>query len=47
MVELQFLGIEFMFLRLILTIVFVIVMGVIIEKLIEKNEYVKYNGVEK
>ena len=35
MVELQFLGGEFMFLRLILTVIFVILMGVIIERIIE------------
>jgi len=35
MVEFQFLGAEFMFLRLILTIIFVILMGVIIEKMIK------------
>jgi len=38
MVELQFLGIEFMLLRLILTVVFVIIMGVIIEKIIERSK---------
>jgi len=37
MVELQFLGIEFMVLRLILTVIFVIIMGVSIEKIIEWN----------
>ncbi len=35
MVEFQFLGGEFMLLRLILTIIFVIIMGVIIERIIE------------
>ena len=45
LVELQFLGIQFMTLRLILTIIFVILMGFIIEKVIEKTQ-VKY-GVEK
>jgi len=35
MVEFQFLGGEFMLLRLILTVVFVILMGVIIERIIE------------
>jgi len=38
MVEFQFLGGEFMFLRLILTVVFVILMGVIIERIIEWSE---------
>jgi uncharacterized membrane protein YraQ (UPF0718 family) len=38
MVELRFLGGEFMFLRLILTILFVILMGVIIERIIEWND---------
>ncbi len=38
MVEIQFLGIKFMALRLILTIIFVIIMGLIIEKLIERRE---------
>ncbi|MFE3845554.1 permease [Thermoplasmatota archaeon] len=47
MVELQFLGIEFMLLRLILTVVFVIIMGIIIEKIIGKNVYVKNKGDEK
>ncbi len=34
MVELQFLGGKFMFLRLILTVIFVILMGVVVEKII-------------
>jgi len=38
MVEFQFLGAEFMFLRLILTVVFVIIMGIIIEKIIKWNK---------
>jgi len=38
MVELQFLGGEFMFLRLILTIIFVIIMGISIEKIIGWND---------
>ena len=38
MVEFQFLGAEFMFLRLILTIIFVIIMGLSIEKIIEWND---------
>ncbi len=38
MVELRFLGAEFMFLRLILTIIFVILMGISIEKIIEWND---------
>ena len=35
MVELRFLGLKFMVARLILTIIFVVIMGVSIEKLIE------------
>jgi len=35
MVEFQFLGGEFMLLRLILTVIFVIIMGIIIERIIE------------
>lgn len=38
MVELQFLGPEFMLLRLTLTIIFVILMGILIEKVIEWKE---------
>lgn len=38
LVELQFLGIDFMFSRLILTIIFVILMGIIIEQIIEWND---------
>ena len=38
MVELQFLGVQFMLLRLILTIIFVIIMGISIEKIIEWND---------
>ncbi len=38
MVELQFLGPQFMLLRLILTIIFVIIMGISIEKIIEWND---------
>jgi len=38
MVEFRFLGAEFMFLRLILTIIFVIVMGISIEKIIGWND---------
>ena len=37
MVELQFLGLKFMATRLILTIIFVIIMGIFIEWLIEKS----------
>ena len=37
MVELQFLGSKFMVVRLVLTIVFVIIMGIFIEKIIEMN----------
>ncbi len=38
MVEFQFLGIEFMALRLILTVIFVIIMGISIEKIIIWND---------
>jgi len=38
MVELQFLGAKFMFTRLVLTIIFVVIMGIFIEKLIAKEE---------
>ena len=38
MVELQFLGAKFMALRLVLTIVFVIIMGVFIEQVIEWSD---------
>lgn len=38
MVELQFLGPQFMILRLTLTIIFVIIMGISIEKIIEWND---------
>jgi uncharacterized membrane protein YraQ (UPF0718 family) len=38
MVELQFLGVEFMLLRLSLTIIFVIIMGISIEKIMEWND---------
>ena len=38
MVELQFLGVEFMLLRLVLTIIFVIIMGISIEKIMEWND---------
>ncbi len=38
MVELQFLGVQFMLLRLILTIISVIIMAIAIEKLIEWND---------
>lgn len=37
MVELQFLGSEFMAARLVLTILFVVIMGIFIEKIIEMN----------
>ncbi|MGE0792687.1 MAG: permease [Candidatus Woesearchaeota archaeon] len=37
-VELQFLGFEFMLLRLILTIIFVFIMGIIMEKIINYSE---------
>ena len=38
MVELQFLGGEFMLLRLSLTVIFVVLMGLIIEKIIEQSK---------
>ncbi len=38
MVELQFLGLDFMVTRLILTIVLVSIMGLVIEKIVEKTE---------
>lgn len=44
-VELQFLGLEFMLLRLSLTIVLVIIMGIIIEKVMEWTER-KNDGME-
>ena len=47
MVEFQFLGGEFMLLRLILTVIFVIIMGISIEKIIQWNDkkICKSNGV--
>lgn len=45
MVELQFLGPHFMLLRLALTIVFVIIMGIVVEKIVEWSE--KEGGVKK
>ena len=44
MVELQFLGFKFMIARLVLTIIFVILMGIIIEWLIEKGNKSKSGG---
>ncbi len=41
MVELQFLGVEFMALRLILTVVFVIIMALVIEKVMDANKKVQ------
>jgi len=38
MVELQFLGVQFMFSRLILTIVFVIIMGLLIEQIVKRSD---------
>ena len=38
LIEIQFLGIEFTLLRLTLTIIFVIIMGIIIEKIIELTD---------
>ncbi len=49
MVEVQFLGAEFMFLRLILTIIFVIIMGFSIEKIVgwrvKRNKIKEQRGV--
>jgi len=46
MVELQFLGLKFMAARLILTIIFVVIMGLSIERLIEwdKTKATKFKG---
>ena len=44
MVELKFLGLEFMVLRLILTIIFVVIMGLSIEKIIEWTDKTKVEG---
>jgi len=44
MVELKFLGLKFMVLRLILTIVFVVIMGLSIEKIIEWTDKTKVEG---
>ncbi len=38
MVELQFLGLDFMLMRLALTVIFVVIMGILIEKIIEWND---------
>ena len=46
MVELKFLGLEFMLLRLGLTIFFVIVMSVLIEKIMERSE-IKKNSLSR
>ncbi len=46
MVELQYLGIQFMLLRLALTIVFVIIMGISIEKIMELSDKKKNNSLE-
>jgi len=44
MVELQFLGVQFMISRLILTIIFVVIMGLVIERIIKWGD--KEGGVE-
>jgi len=46
LVELQFLGVDFMITRLILTIIFVIIMGYIIEIILERNkqQIIEENG---
>ena len=41
MVELKFLGLKFMVLRLVLTIIFVVIMGLSIEKIIEWTDKTK------
>jgi len=46
MVELKFLGLEFMVLRLILTIIFVVIMGLSIEKIIEWTDKTKVEGAK-
>jgi len=46
MVELKFLGLEFMVLRLILTIIFVVIMGLLIEKIIEWTDKTKVEGAK-
>lgn len=46
MVELKFLGLKFMVLRLILTIIFVVIMGLSIEKIIEWTDKTKMEGVK-
>jgi len=43
LIEIQFLGIEFTFLRLVLTIIFVVLMGIIIEKIIIFTDRKKIN----
>lgn len=47
LVELQFLGLDFMVSRLVLTIVFVTIMGFIIEKIIESSNQDKIGNVRK
>jgi len=46
MVELKFLGLKFMALRLILTIIFVVIMGLSIEKIIKWTDKTKMEGVK-
>ncbi len=46
MVELKFLGLKFMALRLILTIIFVIIMGLSVEKIIKWTDKTKVEGAE-
>lgn len=46
MIELKFLGLEFMVLRLILTIIFVVIMGLSIEKIIEWTDKTKIKGAK-
>ncbi|GAI58956.1 unnamed protein product, partial [marine sediment metagenome] len=46
MVELKFLGLKFMAARLILTIIFVVIMGLSIEKIIEWTDKTKMEAVK-
>ncbi|MBA7588675.1 hypothetical protein ES708_30740 [subsurface metagenome] len=46
MVELKFLGLKFMAARLILTIIFVIIMGLSIEKIIEWTDKTKMEAAK-
>jgi len=47
LVEIQFLGIEFTLLRLALTIIFIVIMGIIIEKIIEFTDRKKIKVEER